>query len=178
VAWLAFGTEGWLGFVRGLSMVEQAFLSEGRADWGKLQSLFATVRYFGGSERLAWALQMVLTASVVVTLIALWRSRVRYCLKAAALAAGTLLATPYLFFYDVMVLAVAVAFLMRDGLRRGFGTYDWPLFALTFALLFSYLIVGAPTGFAATLIVVAIIAGRCHVVQRLQALAAPRVQSA
>jgi arabinofuranan 3-O-arabinosyltransferase len=29
VSWLAFGTESWLGFIRGLSMVEQAFLSEG-----------------------------------------------------------------------------------------------------------------------------------------------------
>lgn len=173
IAWLAFGTESWLGFVHGLSMVEQAFLSEGRADWGKLQSLFATVRYLGGSERLAWALQMALTATVVVTLVVLWRSRVRYCLKAAALAAGALLATPYLFFYDVMVLAVAVAFLVRDGLRRGFGPYDWPLLALTFAFLFSYLMVGAPTGFAATLVVVAIIAMRCRVVQRVHTRVAP-----
>ena len=177
ISWLAFGTESWLGFVRGLSMVEQAFLSEGRAEWGKLQSLFATVRYFGGSERLAWVLQMTLTATAVVTVIALWRSRERYSLKAAALAAGTLLATPYLFFYDVMVLAVAVAFLVRDGLHRGFGRYDWPMLGLTFALLFCYLMIGAPTGFAATLVVVALIASRCRVVQRLQA-ATPRVQRA
>jgi hypothetical protein len=77
-----------------------------------------------------------------------------------------------------MVLAVAVAFLVRDGLRRGFGAYDWPLFALTFALLFSYLMVGAPTGFAATLVVVAIIANRSRVVARVQAAVASRLQSA
>ena len=64
VAWLAFGTASWIGFIHGLPLVEQAFLSEGRADWGKLQSLFATVRYFGGSERLAWMLQIVFTAAV------------------------------------------------------------------------------------------------------------------
>jgi arabinofuranan 3-O-arabinosyltransferase len=57
-----------------------------------------------------------------------------------------------------MVLAVAVAFLVRDGLRRGFQPYEGPLFALTF--------VGAPTGFAATLVVVAIIAGRCGLFAR------------
>lgn len=170
-SWLAFGAESWIGFMHGLPLVEQAFLSEGRADWGKLQSIFATVRYFGGSEQLAWLLQILLTAAVAVLLVALWRSRTRYCLKAAALAAGALLATPYLFFYDVMVLAVAVAFLVRDGLRRGFRPYEWPLFALTFALLFSYLFVGAPTGFAATLVVAAIIAGRCGLSVRGAAVA-------
>ncbi len=156
--------------VRAQAVAASSRLSEGRADWGKLQSLFATVRYFGGSERLAWMLQIVFTAAVAAALVALWRSRVRYALKAAALAAGTLLVTPYLFFYDVMVLAVAVAFLVRDGLRRGFRPYEWPLFALTFALLFVYLMVGAPTGFAATLVVVAIVAGRCNVVHRMQAV--------
>lgn len=35
------------------------------------------------------------------------RSRVPYALKAAALAAGTLLATPYLAIYDMMVLAIS-----------------------------------------------------------------------
>ena len=178
VSCLAFGTASWLEFIHGLSLVEQVFLSEGRADWGKMQSLFTTVRYFGGSEHLAWMLQMGLTVVVGGALIALWRSRVRYSLKAAALATGTLLTTPYLFFYDVMVLAIAVAFLVRDGLHRGFGRYDWPLLALTFALLFSYLMVGAPTGFAATLVVAAMIAERCRAALPVPAAAAPRVQSA
>ena len=175
IAWLAFGTASWIGFVHGLPLVEQAFLSEGRADWGKLQSIFATVRYFGGSEQLAWVLQIIMTVTVAAVLVAFWRSRVRYSIKAAALAAGALLATPYLFFYDVMVLAVAVAFLVRDGLRTGFHAYEWPMFALTFGLLFSYLLVGAPTGFAATLVVVAMIAGRCGLFERRAArVAAPR----
>ncbi len=174
VAWLAFGTASWTGFVHGLPLVEQAFLSEGRADWGKLQSIFATVRYFGGSERFAWVLQIIMTVTVAAALVALWRSRARYSIKAAALAAGALLATPYLFFYDVMVLAVAIAFLVRDGLRAGFHAYEWPMFALTFGLLFSYLMVGAPTGFAATLVVVAMIAGRCGLFERRAASVAAR----
>ena len=34
-------------------MFSQAFLTEGRAPWGKMQSIFALVRYFGGTEQLA-----------------------------------------------------------------------------------------------------------------------------
>ena len=60
-------------------------------------------------------------AAVAVLLVLMWRGRNSpISLKAAALAAGTLLVTPYLFLYDVMVLAIAVAFLVRIGLEQGF----------------------------------------------------------
>ena len=117
VSWLAFGTESWQAFFHWMPMFSQAFLTEGKAPWWKLQSIFALVRYFGGTEQLAWGFQWVLTASVAVVLALMWRSRVPYTLKAAALAAGTLLTTPYLFMYDMMVLAIPVAFLVRIGLK-------------------------------------------------------------
>ena len=47
-----------------------------------------------------------------------------YPLKAAALCIGTILATPYSFDYDMMVLAPAIAFLAADGLRRGFLPWE------------------------------------------------------
>jgi hypothetical protein len=167
-SWAAFGTESWMGFLHGLSATEQAFLSEGRAEWGKMQSVFAAVRYFGGGERLAWISQIVLIAALAAALIVLWRSRARYAVKAAALATGVVLATPYLFLYDVMVLAVAVAFLVRDGVRTGFRRYEWPLFACAFFLLFIFPAVGAPTGFAATLMIGAIVVGRSGVLDQKQ----------
>ena len=126
VSWLAFGTESWQAFFHWMPMFSQAFLTEGRAPWGKMQSIFALVRYFGGSEPLGWAFQWTMIAAVAFVLVLLWRSRVRYSLKAAALATGTLLVTPYLFLYDVMVLAIAVAFLVRIGLGDGFRRYELP----------------------------------------------------
>jgi len=161
VSWLAFGTESWQAFFHWLPMFSQAFLTEGRAPWGKMQSIFALVRYFGGTEQLAWLLQWIMSAGVAVVLALMWRSRVSYPLKAAALAAGTLLITPYLFLYDVMVLAITVAFLVRIGLSQGFQHYELPALGLVAALLLFYPLVGAPTGFVATLIVSGLIAGRC-----------------
>jgi arabinofuranan 3-O-arabinosyltransferase len=161
VSWLAFGTESWQAFVHWMPMFSQAFLTEGRAPWGKMQSIFALVRYFGGSEPLGWAFQWTMIAAVAFALVWVWRSRVRYSLKAAALATGTLLVTPYLFLYDVMVLAIAVGFLVRIGLSDGFRRYELPaLGGMAFLLMF-YPAFGAPTGFGATLIVAALIAGRC-----------------
>ena len=120
VSWLAFGTESWQAFFHWMPMFSQAFLTEGKATWWKLQSLFSLVRFLGGTEQLAWIFQWILTATVAVVLAVMWRSRVSYSLKAAALATGTLLITPYLFMYDMMVLAIPVAFLVRIGLRSGF----------------------------------------------------------
>jgi glycosyl transferase family 87 len=160
-SWLAFGTESWQAFVHWLPMFSQAFLTEGRAYWGKMQSIFALARFFGGSEQLAWVLQWIMTGSVAAALLLLWRSRVDYSLKAAALATGTLLVTPYLFLYDVMVLAIPVAFLVRLGLEQGFRRYELPALGLVAFLLMFYPLFAAPTGFAATLIVSGLIARRC-----------------
>lgn len=153
VSWLAFGTESWQAFLHWMPMFSQAFLTEGKATWWKLQSTFSLVRYFGGSEHLAWIFQWVLTASVAVVLTLMWRSRVSYPLKAAALAAGTLLTTPYLFMYDMMVLAVPVAFLVRLGLRTGFRRYELPALGCALALVVSFVFLGQPVGLGATLIV-------------------------
>ena len=98
-----------------LPLTSRVVLDEGAADWTRLQSLFGLVRAHGGGETLAWAVQAGGTLALAAALVLLWRSRAAYELKAAALAAGALIATPYLYMYDMVVLAVAVAFLL--GLR-------------------------------------------------------------
>jgi len=152
-SWLVFGVESWLAFFHWMPKFSQAFLTEGRAPWWKMQSMFALVRYFGGTEPLGWAFHWVLTASVAVVMALIWRSRVPYTLKAAALAVGTLLTTPYLFMYDMMVLAIPVAFLIRIGLHSGFRAGELPALGAVAALIVCYLLSGVPTGFTATLVV-------------------------
>jgi glycosyl transferase family 87 len=159
-SWLAFGGESWLAFFHWMPRFSQAFLTEGKATWWKLQSIFSLVRYFGGTEQLAWAFQWVLTAAVAVVVALMWRSRVPYSMKAAALAAGTLLTTPYLFMYDMMVLAIPVAFLIRVGLKSGFRSYELPALGGALVLVACFMFSGAPTGFAATLVVAALILRR------------------
>lgn len=153
-SWLAFGTESWQAFVHWMPMFSQAFLVEGRAPWGKMQSIFALVRYFDGSEALAWTMQWILVALVAASLAWLWRGPTRYEWKAAAVALGALLATPYLFLYDVMVLAIVVGFIVRIGLSEGFLRHELPMLGLAAALLIGYHLLGAaPTGFGATVLV-------------------------
>ncbi|MET0222479.1 MAG: glycosyltransferase family 87 protein [Tardiphaga sp.] len=154
---LAFGIESWQAFFHWLPHFSQAFLVEGRATWWKLQSLYSLVRYLGGSETLGWTFQWVLTAAVAVVLVLLWRSPVRYGLKAAALAVGTLLTTPYLFMYDIMVLAISVGFLVRIGLKDGFLAYELPALAVAWLLPAVFVLFGIPVGLATNLFVAILI---------------------
>jgi arabinofuranan 3-O-arabinosyltransferase len=160
VSWLAFGIESWQAFFHWLPMASQAFLTDGRAPWWRLQSIFALVRHLGGTEALAWAFQWILTASVATVLVLMWRSRVPYTVKAAALAAGTLLTTPYLYMYDMMVLAIPIAFLVRIGLKSGFRAYELPSLGCAIALILTYIVTGIPVGLGATLIVAGLVLRR------------------
>jgi arabinofuranan 3-O-arabinosyltransferase len=160
VSWLAFGTDSWQAFFHWMPMFSQAFLTEGKATWWKLQSLFSLVRFLGGTEQLAWMFQWALSAAVATVLVVMWRSRISYSLKAAALATGTLLITPYLFMYDIMVLAIAVGFLVRIGLRTGFRPYELPALGCAAALIFCFIGLGAPLGLGSTLIVATLIMRR------------------
>jgi hypothetical protein len=160
LSWLAFGSESWQAFFHWMPMFSQAFFSEGRATWFKMQSVFGLVRFLGGGEPLAWAFQGLVSGAVTVGLVSMWRSQTRYTLKAAALATGTLLLTPYLFLYDMMVLAIPVALLVRIGLSDGFERYELPALGYAALLMLAFAFVDAPLGLGASLIVATLIARR------------------
>jgi hypothetical protein len=160
LSWIAFGTESWQAFFQWMPMFSQASFTEGRATFYKLQSVFGLVRTLGGDEQLAWTFQWMMSGAVLVGVVRLWRGRADYALKAAALAAGTLLLTPYLFLYDMMVLAIPVGFLLRLGLAKGFRRGELASLAGAMLLFIAFPLFEFPLGLASTLIVAALIARR------------------
>ena len=159
-AWATFGADSWVAFFFSIAHTSQAFLSDGWADWSKLQTTFGLIRAIGGTEPLAWNLQAGVAAGTAVAVAWLWRRRVAYDLKAAALSAGAMLATPYLYTYDLVLLALPLAFLFR--LARAHGALPYEMAGIGFAclLVLIFPFVTAPVGFAAVLIVAALIARR------------------
>lgn len=160
LSWLAFGSAPWLAMAQSLSTANQLVLADGGMGWGKLQSLFGLVRALGGGETLAWLAQGGLAVAIAAALVWLWRSDVPFCLKAAGLAVGTVLVTPYVFAYDLVVLAVAVAFLLRIALGHGFKQLEGYALAASGALLLSYIVATTQVGFIASLIVAVLIGWR------------------
>jgi arabinofuranan 3-O-arabinosyltransferase len=120
-AWLAFGSGSYRGFFHFLPLMSQAVLVGGSVGWGKLQSVYSLVRWLGGGNMGALAAQGLTALACGSAVVLLWRQRVPFALKAAAISAGALLITPYLYMYDFPILVVPIAFLYRhrpfDGLE-------------------------------------------------------------
>ena len=159
-SWIAFGPDAWAAFFQSLPTASQSTLEQGRAEWGKLQSAYGVMRMMGGASAIAWAVQGVLAGAVAVALAALWRSKAPFDLKAAALAAGTLLVVPYIFLYDLVILAVAMAFLLRACGEAGPTPGEMRALAIAGLLVVIFPLVKAPTGLAATLVVALLIIRR------------------
>jgi len=150
---VAFGPHVWQAFLDSTRFTRIVALEHGDTGWYKIQSLFAWVRMWGAPIPLAYALQGALVIALGAGLIRLWRSAAPFALKAAGLCLATVLATPYTFDYDMMVLAPAIAFIARDGMARGFGPWEktalaalWlvPLVARSFAYV-TFIPLGVPT---------------------------------
>jgi hypothetical protein len=126
----AFGPDVWTAFLASGEFTRKVVLEAGDTGWHKIQSVFAVARMWGAPVPVAYAAQGLMTVAVGIALIRLWRSRVAFTDKAAALMIGTLLATPYSLDYDLMLLAPAIAFLAAGGIARGFAPYEKTLLAL------------------------------------------------
>jgi len=129
---ISFATLGggiWHAFADSMNFTQTVVLEQGGTGWQKIQSIFAAVRALGASVPVAYAAQASLLAMLAATLAWLWHGDAAFELKAAALALGSLLATPYVLDYDFVVLAVAIAFFARHGLRHGFRDFEISLLA-------------------------------------------------
>jgi len=125
-----FGPHVWPAFLDSTRFTREVALEQGDTGWYKIQSLFAWARMWGAPVSAAYALQGAMVIALVAALVRLWRSGAPYALKAAALCIATILATPYTFDYDLMVLAPAIGFMAIDGYARGFGPFEKTTLAL------------------------------------------------
>ncbi len=165
-----FGIKSWQEF---FSSIDYALYVNGMVDWGKLQSVFGVTLALGGSVMLAWTVQVVVALIAAGAIAMLWRSRAAFELKAAALGVGTLLAAPHLFAYDLVILAVPLAFLIRLGRTAGFLAHEMGGIGLACLLILLLPTVRAPVGFAAVLVVAALIIMRALATGRV-ALGPPK----
>jgi hypothetical protein len=129
-ACIAFGVESWRAFFASAHLTRVEVLEQGGLGWHKVQSVFATVRMWGGGVALAYWMQGAITVTIAAALALLWRSSAAFPLKAGALAVASIAATPYSLDYDFVVLAVAIAYLAADGWARGFRPWEKSALAL------------------------------------------------
>jgi glycosyl transferase family 87 len=110
---IAFGWETWRAFLAA-GTGSLATYASGRINFGGFVSPFGGVLLAGGSPHAAYAVQAAVTLGAGLLVAVVWRRRLPLAVRAATLAAATLVAIPVVLIYDLMLAAVAAAWLVRD----------------------------------------------------------------
>lgn len=127
VAVLGDGTlHAFFGNLRVVRLIMEA----GWLPWPKMPTLFAFAKLLGAPTAVAYALQALGALAVIACVTWIWRKAANYGLKAAALVSGTLLISPYLFDYDLALLALPLAWYGMYGLRNGWYRGEREILAL------------------------------------------------
>ena len=108
-----YGIDTWRDYVTA-SAAAPAMYGSGRILFAGFVRPFGAIRLVGGGVALAYAVQGAMTAVGAALVWTVWRRNLSLPLRAATLASATLVAVPLALLYDLMIGAVAVAWLVRD----------------------------------------------------------------
>ncbi len=159
-----FGLDPWLAFPGQVAIIQDAARFGhpriGETNYAILVSVYGALRALGASDALAMAAQAVAGATMAYYVFVLWRSAAPYALKAAGIASASLLATPYIFIYDLLHLTIAVAFLVRHTGIAGLHRSEVSVICGAGVMIFLPMILPLPLGFAANAFIALIIFAR------------------
>ncbi len=110
---IAFGWQTWQAFVAAAAGSHATYAS-GRINFGGLITAFGGVLLAGGTPNAAYMAQAAATLGAGLLVAFVWRRGLPLPIRAATLAAATLVAVPVALIYDLMLAALAAAWLVRD----------------------------------------------------------------
>jgi Glycosyltransferase family 87 len=116
---IAFGRQTWPAFIASL-FDRNAGLSPQPGVRLSLESVYGLLHLAGAPAWFAIGAHATVAFAVAVAVYAVWAKPYPAALKAALLSVASLLLSPYVLLYDLCILSIAVAFLISDGLSRGF----------------------------------------------------------
>ena len=169
-SYVVFGGDTWAAFIAGAEAARH-HLESGELPWEKMHTVFAGARLIGIGVTGAYALQAAVTLAIAILVWQGWRRPVAPALKYALLTAGAVLAAPYGFEYDLVLLALPIAWLGWHGVRRGFRAGE--KVALLMAWLMPFATPGIASGLGVPLGPVVLAAFVWIVWRRLAAESAP-----
>lgn len=130
---LAFGLDIYPAFLRSMDMFRQTVVEHSGILRGA-PTVFGLLRTGGADASLAYGVHAVVALGAAATCAWLWSARPRLALSASALAVGTLIVQPYMIYYDLAWLAIALALLTADMVRHGSRQWERLLLAVTWLL--------------------------------------------
>jgi hypothetical protein len=168
-AGIAFGFQGWPSFIEPLLERHGTLAQDGQSELA-LHSVFGLLRWTETNASVPLLGHLTVAFVVALTVWIVWSKPIPYSLKAALLCVGSVMVSPYILFYDLCILSIAVTFLVRDGIGRGFLPGERSVILICFAALF---LVRVPIGpvVCATLLILTV--RRILLYRRLDQAAVP-----
>jgi alpha-1,2-mannosyltransferase len=113
-----FGWEVWRDFLTA-AVASPAVYQSGRISLSGFINPFGAVLLLGGNSTMAYGAQAVTILAAALVVAYVWYQDLPLPIRAATLASATLAALPVALFYDLMLAAIAAAWLLRaDGKYR------------------------------------------------------------
>lgn len=119
LSWAVFGSDVWIAFFANLN-TPTVVLTEGIVAFHKMQSFFSTLRSLGLEPGIAYLLHSILALVGFGSVVWIWSQKVDIRLHSAALGVGTLIVSPFVLDYDLMILAVPIVCMASYGQSYGF----------------------------------------------------------
>ncbi|VVE57648.1 hypothetical protein PIN31009_05187 [Pandoraea iniqua] len=121
-----FGIDVYAAFLHANEYARQG-VANGTAQVARIPTFFITGRMLGLPVVVALAIHAVIALGAVAAMIDFWRRPTAFALRAAMLICATTLVSPYLYDYDLALLALVIAWYVRDGMARGWlrGEREW-----------------------------------------------------
>jgi hypothetical protein len=144
-SYVVLGQSAWAGFLAN-APAARADIESLPIKWRFAQSFYAGIRLAGGGLALGYAGQALLAVTAIGIMSTLcWRRRGAGP-EMAALAVAILLVTPFLYDYDLVLLAAPMAWLAGQGVRSGFLWGEKPLLLIVYLLPFAARAAGLELG--------------------------------
>lgn len=112
------GPQVWDAFLGSLTYARQ-LNEQGALPWEKMPTVFAGARALELSLTTAYVLHISIALLGTLGMVTVWRRSADLRLRSASFVAATLLISPHLFVYDLLWLALPIAWLTRHGMAHG-----------------------------------------------------------
>ena len=133
VSLLVFGKSAWQGFLSATPLARAA-MEFGWVGFAKMVSTFAAARRLGLSNTDAWAAQAIVSAAVLIITLAVACRRPGERAEGAMLATGACLMTPFVLDYDLMLLAIPLAWVVTEAEQTVYLPWEKLILASAFLL--------------------------------------------
>jgi hypothetical protein len=128
------GTASIPAFAAGTAIVRELVLEHRVTYWSASPSAFAAMRLAGLSLFISYGVQICVALLAAAATLSVWTRTRDMRLRAAALAVSTLLATPYVWHYELAWLGIAIFCLAACGFEKGWLRGEQTVLALCWLL--------------------------------------------